>query len=133
LAGVGVPMARILLNSIKYRLDARAISILLSHSETNVLFVKSQFLQDARETLQMWMSSPRVPKERAQILVIEGGLEAGSNSGKTFLSGWGELIEYEELLQIGDSVCAIQWPEDDWETISLNYTSRPKGVLFHHR
>ena len=84
MAGVGVPMARIVLNSINYRLDARMISIFLSLSETNVLFVKSQFLQDAQEALQMWMSSPRVPKEMAQIVVIEGGLEAGNNSRKTF-------------------------------------------------
>lgn len=52
---------------------------------------------------------------------------------RPFCQAGGELIEYEELLQIGDPVCAIQRPEDDWETISLNYTSRPKGVLFHHR
>ena len=40
-------------------------------------------------------------------------------------------MEYEELLQTGDPVCVIQWPEDDWETISLYYTSRPKGVLLY--
>lgn len=89
MAGVGVPMARIVLNSINYRLDARMISIFLSHSETNVLFVKSQFLQDAREALQMWMSSPRVPKEMAQIVVIEGGLEAGNNSRRPFSEAGG--------------------------------------------
>jgi long-subunit acyl-CoA synthetase (AMP-forming) len=83
------------------------------------------------------MSSPEAPKERPHIIVIEDRLDAGSNSWNTFLPGWGELMEYEELLQSGDPAFAIQWPEDDWETISLNYTSgttsRPKGVLYHHR
>ena len=133
----GAPMARVVLNSINYRLDARTISVLLSHSETKVLFVDSQFLQVVQESLQMWMSSPEAPKERPHIIVIEDRLDAGSNSWNTFLPGWGELMEYEELLQSGDPAFAIQWPEDDWETISLNYTSgttsRPKGVLYHHR
>lgn len=133
----GAPMARVVLNSINYRLDARTISVLLSHSETKVLLVDSQFLQVVQESLQMWMSSPEAPKERPHIIVIEDRLDAGSNSWNTFLPGWGELMEYEELLQSGDPAFAIQWPEDDWETISLNYTSgttsRPKGVLYHHR
>jgi acyl-CoA synthetase (AMP-forming)/AMP-acid ligase II len=133
----GVPMARAVLNSINSRLDARTISVLLNHSQTKVLFVDSQFLQIVQEALRIWFSSPDAPAEKPQIVVIEDRLDAGRISFKTFLPGWGELVEYEELLQSGDPAFPIQWPLDDWETISLNYTSgttsRPKGVLYHHR
>jgi long-subunit acyl-CoA synthetase (AMP-forming) len=59
------------------------------------------------------------------------------SSKKKYLAGWGELVEYEELLQNGDPQFVIQWPADEWDTISLNYTSgttsQPKGVLYNHR
>ena len=134
---IRVPMARAVLNSINSRLDARTISVLLNHSQTKVLFVDLQFLQIVQEALRIWFSSPDAPAEKPQIVVIEDRLDAGRISFKTFLPGWGELVEYEELLQSGDPAFPIQWPLDDWETISLNYTSgttsRPKGVLYHHR
>lgn len=134
----GVPMARAVLNSINSRLDARTVAVLLAHSQTKVLFVDSQHLQLVQESLRMWMSSPTdAPVAKPEIIVIEDRVDAGRISFKTFLPGWGELVEYEELLQSGDPEFAIQWPLDDWETISLNYTSgttsRPKGVLYHHR
>lgn len=133
----GVPMARAVLNSINSRLDARTVSVLLAHSETKALFVDSQYLQLVQESLRMWLSSPDAPVVKPQVIVIEDRLDAGRISFKTFLPGWGELVEYEELLQSGDPEFPIQWPVDDWETISLNYTSgttsRPKGVLYHHR
>lgn len=133
----GVPMARAVLNSINSRLDARMISVLLSHSETKVLFADSQHLQVVQEALRMWLSSSDAPAEKPQIIVIEDRLDAGSYNFQTFLPGWGELVEYEEFLASGDPSFPIQWPLDDWETIVLNYTSgttsRPKGVLYHHR
>lgn len=133
----GVPMARAVLNSINSRLDARMISVLLSHSETKVLFADSQHLQVVQQALRMWLSSSDAPAEKPQIIVIEDRLDAGSYNFQTFLPGWGELVEYEEFLASGDPSFPIQWPLDDWETIVLNYTSgttsRPKGVLYHHR
>ena len=85
----------------------------------------------------MWLSSPEAPSEKPHIIIIEDSLDPGRVDFRNFLPGWGELVEYEELLQNGDPAFPIQWPQDDWETISLNYTSgttsRPKGVLYHHR
>lgn len=131
----GVPMSGAVLNSINSRLDARTISVLLSHSQTKVLFVDYQFLQIVQEALQAWLSTSQ--DNRPYIVVIEDRLDAGGNTWNTFLPGWGELVEYEDLLQSGDPEFAIRWPTDDWQTISLNYTSgttsRPKGVLYHHR
>jgi fatty-acyl-CoA synthase len=44
---------------------------------------------------------------------------------------------YEALLEEGDPDFEWRWPEDEWQAISLNYTSGttgdPKGVVYHHR
>ena len=44
---------------------------------------------------------------------------------------------YEALLARGAPDFEWPWPEDEWQAISLNYTSgttgRPKGVVYHHR
>jgi fatty-acyl-CoA synthase len=49
----------------------------------------------------------------------------------------GHYMEYEELLASGDPDFAWIMPEDEWESLALNYTSgttgRPKGVVYHHR
>ena len=49
----------------------------------------------------------------------------------------GSAMEYEDLLQGGDPQHPWVWPDDEWDSITLNYTSgttgRPKGVLYHHR
>mgnify|MGYP002700644196 FL=1 len=49
----------------------------------------------------------------------------------------GRYPEYEAFLAGGDA--AFKWimPQDEWESLALNYTSgttgRPKGVVYHHR
>ncbi|RYD93245.1 MAG: acyl-CoA synthetase, partial [Sphingobacteriales bacterium] len=46
-------------------------------------------------------------------------------------------IEYEAFLAAGDENYNWQMPTDEWNGISLNYTSgttgNPKGVVYHHR
>ena len=45
--------------------------------------------------------------------------------------------EYEDFLKKGDKQFKYKMPKDEWQAISLNYTSgttgRPKGVVYHHR
>ncbi|CAM6043279.1 unnamed protein product [Sphagnum compactum] len=141
----GIPMAGMVLNAINFRLDARAIAVMLKHCEAKVVFVDVQYLQVVHKALQTVVSSSSSSSSswrRPAIIVVEDRLHvdaAGgeSNTWNSFLPGWGELVEYEDLLQSGDPQFAIRLPADDWETISLNYTSgttaRPKGVLYHHR
>jgi fatty-acyl-CoA synthase len=52
----------------------------------------------------------------------------------------GELLgsmDYEQLVTTGDPTFNWQLPADEWDAISLNYTSGttgdPKGVVYHHR
>jgi len=56
------------------------------------------------------------------------------------MAGGGERLgemEYEEFLASGDEHYQWQLPDDEWQTIALNYTSgttdNPKGVVYHHR
>jgi fatty-acyl-CoA synthase len=46
-------------------------------------------------------------------------------------------IEYEDFIKDADPEFAWQMPGDEWDAISLNYTSGttgdPKGVVYHHR
>ena len=45
--------------------------------------------------------------------------------------------DYEAFIANGDPEFDWRWPADEWEAISLNYTSgttgNPKGVVYHHR
>ena len=53
------------------------------------------------------------------------------------LGSGSEKRDYEAFLESGDPEYAWAWPEDEWDAISLNYTSGttgdPKGVVYHHR
>ncbi len=140
----GIPMAGMVLNTINFRLDARAIAVMLKHCEAKVVFVDVEYLQVVHKALQTVVSSSSSLSSwrRPAIVVVEDRLHVAaaggeSNTWNSFLPGWGELVEYEDLLKSGDPQFAIRLPADDWETISLNYTSgttaRPKGVLYHHR
>ena len=88
-----------------------------------------------------WSSStasfPKTVKEalglaKAKPLVIDFDDPEFSGAGERI----GE-IEYEDFLKDGDPDFAWQMPADEWDAISLNYTSGttgdPKGVVYHHR
>ena len=46
-------------------------------------------------------------------------------------------MDYEKLLETGDPNYDWSLPDDEWDALSLNYTSgtsgKPKGVVYHHR
>lgn len=123
-AHFAVPMAGAVLNTLNTRLDAKTLAFMLEHAETKVLLVDPEFSAVAKEALDM------VPQE---IFVIDVEDE---NYEECFTTPIGQ-IEYEDWLAEGDASFEWHLPQDEWDAISLNYTSgttgNPKGVVYHHR
>ena len=123
-AHFGVPIAGAVLNAINVRLDAPTIAYILEHGEAKVLLVDREFASLAEQALQA-LPAGRRP---AVVAIDDPALPPGRAVGE---------IEYETLLAGGDPDHPIRLPDDEWNSISLNYTSgttaQPKGVLYHHR
>ena len=121
-AHFGVPMSGAVLNALNTRLDAAAIAFILEHCEAKAFLVDRQLSHVARDALANLKSRPLVID--IEDVYAEGGERVGD-------------LTYEELLQRGDADDPIRWPDDEFEAITLNYTSgttgKPKGALYHHR
>jgi fatty-acyl-CoA synthase len=119
----GVPMAAAVLNTINTRLDAATVAFQLDHAESKVLIADREFSKLAKEALALAKGKP---------LVIDYDDPEFTGPGER-LGG----IDYEDFLAAGDADFAWKMPDDEWDAISLNYTSGttgdPKGVVYHHR
>jgi fatty-acyl-CoA synthase len=119
----GVPMCGGVLNALNTRLDAATLAFILEHGEAKVLITDREFAKPIGEALSQLTSKP---------LVIDYDDPAFPQSGDALGS-----LEYETLLREGDERFAGAFPLDEWDAISLNYTSgttsNPKGVVYHHR
>ncbi|WP_372603768.1 acyl-CoA synthetase [Actibacterium sp.] len=118
-----VPMTQAVLNTINTRLDAEAIAFILNHAETKVLMVDPEFSEVVERALHM-AGNP-------DILVID--IEDPTYSGGKRIG----QVTYEEFIKDGDPNYEWKLPDNEWDAISLNYTSgttgNPKGVVYHHR
>jgi fatty-acyl-CoA synthase len=124
-AHFAIPMSGAVLNSINTRLDAETIAFIMQHAETKVLFVDKEFSLVVDKALHM------VPN-RPLVIDIEDVNFAGTDGMRAIGS-----MTYEELLAEGDADYEIPRLEDEWDAITLNYTSGttgdPKGVVYHYR
>lgn len=121
-AHFGVPMTGAVLNAINTRLDAEAISFILKHAETKILFVDREFGEVAETALAALSVKPIV------IAIDDEYFREGKLIGEQ---------TYEAVLAAASPEFEVTLPDNEWDAIALNYTSgttgNPKGVIYHHR
>ncbi|XP_031474895.1 trans-cinnamate:CoA ligase, peroxisomal-like [Nymphaea colorata] len=130
-----VPMAGAVLNTINSRLDANSVATILRHSEAKMLFVDCQLVRLARDAIMLLVGDAVDSMAHAgacpvPLVVVIDDLDkpTGARMGE---------LEYERLVGAGDPGFTPAPLEDEWEPITLNYTSgttsAPKGVVYSHR
>ena len=119
----GVPMTGAVLNTLNTRLDAAVLAFSLDHGEAKILIVDREFSSTAKAALALATVKP---------LVIDYDDPEFGGTGERI-----GTLDYEAFLAKGDPQFERAAPLDEWDAISLNYTSgttgNPKGVVYHHR
>jgi fatty-acyl-CoA synthase len=121
-AHFGIPATGAVINAINTRLDAAAIAFILEHGEAKILFTDREYSAVAKQAVHISSNKPLV-------IDIDDHL---CSSGELF-----GAMEYEDFLKTGDPDWEWRGVPDEWDAISLGYTSgttgNPKGVVTHHR
>ena len=124
----GIPMAIGVLNAINTRLDSNTVQFILEHGEAKLFIYDSEYGPIVEQALEKIDNPPTL---------IEFVDEVAGNKRSKFANKV-NCLDYESEIKkfIGTQFEHIL-PNDEWNSIALNYTSgttgNPKGVVYHHR
>ncbi len=120
-----VMMAGAILNTINTRLDPEAIAFILKHGKAKMVFVDPEFNEVISRAIE------NIPEDKRPLLIKCKDEEFIKNSPLK------NEITSDDLVEMGNNNSPLEWPENEWDACSLNYTSGttgdPKGVVYHHR
>ena len=121
-AHYGVLMIGAVLNAINTRLDGDTVGYILDHAEAKI-FIADNIHADVVKAALSGLQNP------PELIRIDDLAEPD-------LPPLADL-DYESFIKSGDPDFSYDLPENEWQAISLNYTSgttgRPKGVVYHSR
>lgn len=124
-AHFAVPMAGAVLNTINTRLEAETVAYIIDHAESKVFIVDRGLWPVLEQALRIADTEP-------EIILIDD-----VHASEAEKSQVPDFVRYDDLVSQGDKNYQWSLPDDEWQALSLNYTSgttgRPKGVVYHHR
>ncbi len=110
------------LNTLNTRLEAETIAYILDHADTKLVIVDQELIPLLNAALE------KLGQRLPTIEIADPNIETANT-----LDG----LTYDDLLKGTPDADALGLPSDEWDAITLNYTSgtsgRPKGVVYHHR